>query len=193
VVVARPRPRRHDETLVGPRLRAARKERGLTISQLAERTGLSNGFISLLERNEVAASVGSLIKLCDALDVGLGSLFEPAESAGLVRRDERMQADFGGFGVQDVLLTWGGQRHLQVIESRVEPGGSSGEELHAFDADAELVYVLAGSLRFVFEDRTFDLRRGDALTLNPRVLHRWQNASRTREAVVLCIITPASL
>jgi transcriptional regulator with XRE-family HTH domain len=193
VVVARPRPRRHDETLVGPRLRAARKERGLTISQLAERTGLSNGFISLLERNEVAASVGSLIKLCDALDVGLGSLFEPAESAGLVRRDERMQADFGGFGVQDVLLTWGGQRHLQVIESRVEPGGSSGEELHAFDADAELVYVLAGSLRFVFEDRTFDLRRGDALTLNPRVLHRWQNTSRTREAVVLWIITPASL
>jgi transcriptional regulator with XRE-family HTH domain len=193
VVVARTRTRRHDETLVGPRLRAARKERGLTISRLAEETGLSNGFISLLERNEVAASVGSLIKLCDALDVGLGSLFEPAESAGLVRRDERMQADFGGYGVQDVLLTWGGQGHLQVIESRVEPGGSSGEELHAFDADAEVVYVLAGSLRVLFEDRTFDLRRGDALTLNPRVLHRWVNPSRSREAVVLWIITPAGL
>lgn len=193
MVVARPRPRRHDESLVGPRLRAARKERGLTISRLADETGLSNGFISLLERNEVAASVGSLIKLCDALDVGLGSLFEPAESAGLVRREERMHADFGGYGVQDVLLTWGGQRHLQVIESRVEPGGSSGEEPHAFDADAEVAYQLGGSLRFVFEDRTFDLRRGDALTLNPRVLHRWYNPSGTREAVVLWIITPAGL
>ena len=165
----------------------------MTIAQLAEETGLSNGFISLLERNEVAASVATLIRLCDALDVSIGSLFEQRDGAGLVRREDRPPANFGGYGVRDTLLTWAGQRQLEVIESRVDPSGHSGEGMHSFEADSEMIYVIAGALDVEIEEQFFHLRREDALTLNPRAPHRWQNPSRTREADILWIITPAGL
>ena len=53
--------------------------------------------------------------------------------------------------------------------------------------------MLKGTLEVSFAERTFRLRRGDALTLSPREPHTWVNPSRTQAAAVLWIITPRSL
>ena len=182
-----------DHRLIGPRLRAARQERGLTLADVAAGTGLTKGFISLLERNETTPSVPSLLKICAFLEVRIGSLFEEQSGASLVTRNEHPDDLFGGFGITDVLLTPADQRHLQVIESEIDPGGRSGDEPHSFEADAEVIYVLKGTLQVSFAERTFRLRRGDALTLSPREPHTWVNPSKTQAAGVLWIITPRSL
>lgn len=177
---------------IGSKLRAARQHRGMTISQLAAETNLSSGFISLLERDETSASVGTLFRICGALDIRIGSLFEENRT-NLVRGQERPSANFGGYGVEDELLTPGWERSLQVIESRIEPGGRSGDEPHGFEADAELIYVLRGRLNVAMQEEVHGLRTGDALLIVPREPHVWWNPSGSRPATVLWIITPTSL
>jgi transcriptional regulator with XRE-family HTH domain len=177
---------------IGSRLRAARRARGMTIAELASAADLSNGFISLLERDETNASVATLLRICELLGVRIGSLFEQPRTS-LVRKRDREVVNFGGFGVEDVVLTPRWERSLEVIESTIEAGGRSGDEPHAFEADAELIYVLRGSLDLTMGDEVHRLRSGDALLIDPRDAHSWVNPSRTSDATVLWIITPASL
>ena len=177
---------------IGSRLRAARRARGMTIAELASAADLSNGFISLLERDETNASVATLLRICELLGVRIGSLFEQPRTS-LVRKRDREVVNFGGFGVEDVVLTPRWERSLEVIESTIEAGGRSGDEPHAFEADAELIYVLKGSLDVTMGDEVHPLRSGDALLIDPREPHSWVNPSRTSDATVLWIITPASL
>jgi quercetin dioxygenase-like cupin family protein len=164
----------------------------MTIAEVASAADLSNGFISLLERDETNASVATLLRICELLGVRIGSLFEQPRTS-LVRKRDREVVNFGGFGVEDVVLTPRWERSLEVIESTIEAGGRSGDEPHAFEAEAELIYVLKGSLDLTMGDEVHRLRSGDALLIDPRDAHSWVNPSRTSDATVLWIITPASL
>lgn len=60
---------------IGANIRRIRKERDLTLKQLARRTGLSVSLLSQIERAESSASVSSLYKIAVALGVKLTVLF----------------------------------------------------------------------------------------------------------------------
>lgn len=72
---------------LGTRIRSLRRERDITQSVLAEKCGLSNNFIALLERGRGAPSIETLEKLARALGVSIADLFEFAEPRG--KQDER--------------------------------------------------------------------------------------------------------
>jgi DNA-binding NtrC family response regulator len=69
--------RREDELhiTIGKRIRSYRKERGLTLKQMGRRTSLSVSLLSQIERAESSASVSSLYKIANALDVRIVDLF----------------------------------------------------------------------------------------------------------------------
>ena len=67
----------------GARLRAARRARGLTAQQVAAAVGVTKGFIAQIERGEASPSVATLLRICDALGLAVGSLFETPRSARL--------------------------------------------------------------------------------------------------------------
>jgi transcriptional regulator with XRE-family HTH domain len=174
---------------IGPRLRAARHARGLSIDALAAATGLTKSFLSKMERDTANASVASLLRVCDALGLRPGTLFDPPESA-LVRADEAPDVHYGGDGVTDKLLTPSAQGKIMMIRSEIVPGGSSGDEPYAMDADVEVAHVLAGELEISIGTEVNILYAGDTLTFAPRDPRRWRNAS-TSVATVLWTLTPA--
>lgn len=184
------RPVETAELSIGPRLRAARQTLGLTLEQVAGATGLTKGFLSRLERDEVSPSVASLVGVCEVLGVRVGELFEsPATS--LVRAGEGPAINFGGTGVVEHLLTPGSESRLQVIHSVVAGGGTGGDELYALHADVEFVYVVRGQLELVMTHETVRLGPGDAFTFPGTEPHTWRNVSRTRECEVLWALAPA--
>ena len=61
--------------VIGETIRGLRKERGLTLKQMARRTGLSVSLLSQIERAESSASISSLYKIATALDVRVRELF----------------------------------------------------------------------------------------------------------------------
>ncbi len=81
-----------DETFeknVGERIRGLRNEQGLTLDQLADRSGVSRAMISRIERGEASPTAALLARLCSALSVTLSVFFAEArpEPSPLVRRD----------------------------------------------------------------------------------------------------------
>lgn len=178
------------ELRVGPRLRARRRELGFTISEVAERAGLTAGFISQLERDLTSASLSSLYRICAVLGIRVGNLVDDVPAGRLIRREEQARRSLAMGDAEHLLLSSRDERRFHVTESHIPPGGSAGEELYTLPADVELVYVLRGSLELSVGGETHLLEEGDTLSYSPRDPHTWRNPSETDEAVVLWTALP---
>jgi transcriptional regulator with XRE-family HTH domain len=175
---------------IGPRLRAARRSQGLSLAGLAERSGLTKGFLSQVERDLTSPSVGTLLRLCSVLEMPVGHLFDGA-AAPLVRGGERTPIAFGGSGVSEYRLTPAGESRVLLLLSELAPGGGSGDEPYALGTDAEVVHVLEGSLHIEVGGTHYDLVAGDTLTFEASSPHRWHNPSAAMPARVLWFLAPA--
>lgn len=175
---------------IGARLRATRRARGLTLGQVAAAAGLTEGFVSKLERDQVSPSVASLVAVCEAIGLRVGELFEPPTSA-IVRAGEGALINFGGSNAREYLLTPGSQSNLEVLHSIVEPLGSAGDELYALDTEIEFVFVLVGQFEITLGPEAHRLGAGDAMTFRGREPHTWRNPSASEPAEVLWVLTPA--
>jgi transcriptional regulator with XRE-family HTH domain len=176
-------------TPVGERLRALRHERGMTMAELAEATGLTSGFLSQLERDLTSVSLSSLARICSALDVRFGDVLDEAPTGAVIRREDAPAwTEIGPH--QDLLLSSRDERRFHLIESRIPPGTGAGEDLYTFPADVELVYVLAGRLELRVQGKLYLVAAGDTVTYSPRDPHTWRNPSEDEEAVVLWFSVP---
>lgn len=175
---------------IGGRLRAARKDRGLSLAALADRSGLTKGFLSEVERDLTSPSVGSLLRVCAALDLPIGDLFD-ADQGPVVRAAERTPVAFGGQGVDEFQLTPAGERRLLVLQSDIAPSGGSGDEPYSLASEAEFVHVLQGTLDIEVEGTRFRLAAGDSMTFDAAAPHSWGNPSRSQPTRVLWVLVPA--
>lgn len=172
---------------LGSRLRSAREQRGMTMAQVADFTGLTKGFISQVERDKTSASVSSLALICDALNLPITALFEPPR-IHLNRVADREPTRLIGEGIHDYMLSPPGQGSLQVIETIVQPNGGGDPEPYRLPVDREFVTVLEGSLRLTIENEVIDLETGDALSFDAAYRHTWINPSDQSIARVMWVL-----
>src|SRR5919109_2204220 len=120
------------EVDVGERLRAIRRSRRAALRTIAARSGLSESFLSQVERGRSSASIASLRRIAEALGVSMADLFEPDGVPGprVLRRADRPALSFGILG-RKMLLTPRPLQHLEVFAGEVEPGGSTGAQPYA--------------------------------------------------------------
>ena len=175
---------------MGAQLRAARLAARKSMAEVAEQSGLTKGFLSKVERDLTNISVASLIRLCDALGISVGSLFQAAKGE-VVRKGEYPPINFGGNGVREYLLTPAGEKRVQALLSEIEPGGGSGDEPYSLPTDVEFAFVLAGQLRIVVEGETLTLDAGDAFTFQSSAAHTFQVPPSAGPTQVLWVFSPA--
>lgn len=174
---------------IGARVRSLRRERGLTIEQIAAATGLTKGFISQLERDRTQPSLSSIARICEALGVRLSHVFEREPGPALVRKDERPEIDTF-FPTHNYLLSSRDERRFQAIESVVASSAGAGSELYSLPGEVEFVYVLEGTLELRVADETHLLHAGDAITYDLSKPHTWRNPSPTEQLRVLWLAVP---
>ncbi len=179
-----------DGARIGAQLKAARLAARKSMAEVAEQAGLTKGFVSKLERDLANVSVASLMRLCDALGVSVGSLFQ-APKGEVVRHDDRPPINFGGRKMSEYLLTPPGEKRVQAILSDIEPGGGSGKEPHSLPADVEFVFILAGQLAVTVAGEQITLEQGDSFTFPADIEHAFQVPPRAGRTQVLWIISPA--
>jgi transcriptional regulator with XRE-family HTH domain len=175
---------------LGERIRAARLARCKTLADVAADSGLTKGFVSKLERDQASASVASLMRLCDALGISVGTLFN-ASQGEVVRHNAYPRLTFGGTGMAEYLLTPAGERRLQAILSDIEPDGGGGDEPYSLPADVEFVFVISGRLAVFLRGEEIVLEAGDALSFPPRVPHTFRSAATEGHTKVLWVFSPA--
>lgn len=177
------------EIPIGGRIRATRLARGLTLEQVAAAAGLTQGFVSKLERDQVSPSVASLVSVCEALGLRVGDLFDAPVNA-IVRAGDGAQINFGGTDAREFLLSSGDQNAVEVLHSKIAPGGSGGDELYSLNCDVEFVYVLKGQLEIILGPERHLLNTGDAMTFRGRDPHTWKNSGK-EPIEVLWVLSPA--
>jgi transcriptional regulator with XRE-family HTH domain len=179
-----------DGPKIGAQLKAARLARRKTLAEVALASNLTKGFLSKLERDQATASVASLMRLCEALAIPVGSLFH-ASAGEIVRHNDYPPINFGGVGISEYLLTPNGERRVQAILSEITPGGGSGDELYGLPADVEFVYVIEGRLEVTLRGQQIVLEAGDAFTFPPRNEHCFRSAADDCTTQVLWVFAPA--
>ena len=160
------------------------------MAEVAEHSGLTKGFVSKLERDLANVSVASLIRLCQALEISPGSLFQ-AGRGEVVRRGAYPPINFGGTSMREYLLTPSGEKRMQAILSDIEPGGGSGDEPYSLPVDVEFVFVLDGRLGLNVAGEEVVLERGDAFTFPSGTEHTWRAVQESGPTRVLWVLSPA--
>ncbi|MFE6145262.1 helix-turn-helix domain-containing protein [Streptomyces sp. NPDC056442] len=172
---------------LGPKLRAHRQRRGLTLQAVAVLADVTKGFLSLVERGRTTISVPTLLRVCEALDISVGSLFDYPDEA-VVRSGLGAPLEMGGEKIREYLLTPATEQHVQVMRTILDPGGGSGGA-YTLDSETVFVVVVRGSLRLAVDGQEILLEAGDSHTFSARSAHAWDNPAAD-EAEVLWSIAP---
>ncbi|MGE3230771.1 MAG: helix-turn-helix domain-containing protein [Hyphomicrobium sp.] len=180
---------------VGKEIRDLRKSRGMTLTELADRAGMSVSFLSQVERSISNPSVLALYEISRALGVNISWFFAngapgPQEERDyVVRACHRRKVAFDG-GAIDELLSPNLNGQLELLLSRLPPGSMSGERPYTHSGE-EGGMIVAGQLELWIGNKHFVLNEGDSFTFPSNLPHRYGNPGRT-ETVVLWAITPPS-
>lgn len=166
------------ETAIGREVRGFRHRQGLTVADLAEKTGLSIGMLSKIENGNISPSLTTLQVLSGALSVPLTAFFrrfEETREAVHVPAGEGLEIERAGTraGHQYNLLGHLGSNNSGVI---VEPYlitlSETSDVFPTFQhAGIELLYMLEGMVRYRHGDRLYDLRPGDSLFFDADAPH----------------------
>ena len=170
---------------VGPRLRALREQRKLSMRALAERCALSVNAISLIERGENSPTVSSLHLLARALGVSITDFFEDAHEHAVVyvRHGQRLAAQGNGVLMESLGIGLRNQQ-LEPFMVTVEPGtGDSGEAI--VHPGQEFVYCVSGTIRYQVADQAYPLEAGDSLLFEASQPHTFQNHGASPARVLL--------
>ncbi|WP_240942257.1 helix-turn-helix domain-containing protein [Planosporangium thailandense] len=161
---------------LGQRIREVRRRKDVTLRELAEQVGVSESFVSQVERGVANPSMATLRRIADALGESVASLFVGTETSGMVvRAGERKRMAHPAGSLDDYLLTPPGAKTLQIVYSAIAVGKGSGDEPYTHAADEECIIVLTGQLDVGVNGESHRLATGDALLLDPKLPHTYHN------------------
>jgi transcriptional regulator with XRE-family HTH domain len=165
--------------LVGPRLRRVRRERSVTLAELAERTGISKSTLSRLENGQRRPSLELLLPLAQAYRVPLDELVG-APDVG----DPRIRLKPHQVNGRTVLPLTRQPNGVQAWKI-VIPARQSTPQPRSHDG-YEWLYVLAGRMRLVLGDQDLVLEVGEAAEFDTQLPH-WFGSTGEGPAEVLSI------
>jgi len=188
---------------IGAAIRSRRQELNLSLRELSKQSGLSIGFLSLVERGRSSPALTSLSNVAKALGVELSSFF-PAEEEELNEAEETKQrvsplpyvTRANDEAKLSIILS---QRIYKMLSPRI-PGlvlepifvtvqpGDTMDEPYSHEGE-EFAYVLSGELVFIVDGVAYRLGPGDSVHFRSTVSHAMRND--TDEPVqAIWVLTP---
>lgn len=181
-------------TAIGDRVKEQRQSRRWTLDQLAEAAGVSRRMVVNVEQGAVNPSVGTLLRIGEALGVGLPALVESPRPrpVAVTRRGEGAvlwRSESGGRGVlvagtelPDVVELW---------DWTLGPGDRHASEAHS-EGTKELLQVRQGSVTVEVGDESFVLEEGDAVSFPGDVAHAYANEGEEPAMFSLAVFEPGA-
>lgn len=159
-------------------VRILRKEKAMSLTELAERSGLSISFLSNYENGKVSISVASLKKISSAMNIPISRLLTDDESkeVSLVRMDDRYilphHKTASGMAMVEY-LTRGNKNAMHVTITKLPPHSETGD--YAAHTGEEFIYTLRGKATVLINDTKYVLEPGDFIYYSSETLHKVLN------------------
>lgn len=181
--------------MIGAAVREIRKEKNITIKELADMVNVTSGYISQIERDLIEPSLSVLRRLSEALEVPMAVFFSMDSSGdvALIPKDKRTRIKFPDINMEYEFMTpydrkKGNQPKMEVIYYKLAPRswGSNDAMVHAAD---ECTIVLKGTLEYHVGDRIYVVEEGSSIYISENTTHQLYNPTDT-EVEAIGIITP---
>ena len=169
-------PQKQTTPTLGPLIRSRRRNMSITLQDLSDRSGVSVGYLSQLERDNATPTLGTLAQIAQALGVGVDYFIAtPRPADALTRADTRMRFSIDGSSIvyERIGAEFPGSQMSSFI-LHVPDGFRSETMQHEGE---EIVYVLEGNVVQVLEGEEFRMMPGDSLHYRGNRAHAWYNDS----------------
>lgn len=176
--------------LLGARVNGLRRERGLTLDALAERSGVSRAMISKLEHGEKNPTLVVAARLAEGLSVTLSQLvgIEERREVVIVPKEKRMVMRDPETGFERQLLSPAfGSRGVEFIRNVIPQGSTSGEFPPHRRGVEEHIVVEKGRLKAVLGGEEYLLEEGDGMYFEADIPHRFDNVGGGESSYYLVI------
>jgi len=168
-----------------------RREKNITVQELALRANVSKGLISQIENSRTIPSLMVLIDIIKALDIDLNEFFKDIHTKSnhppiLVKRKadyEHFEKEHAiGFHYQRIFTQVISQSTVDIVILELEPGAERPMvETEAF----EYKYVLSGEIVYQFNEESITLSQGDSLLFDGRISHTPQNLTQQTATILV--------
>jgi transcriptional regulator with XRE-family HTH domain len=169
---------RSQTDVLAEEVRLHRKQRDLSLEQLAELSGVSRSMISKIERAEAVPSTAILSRLAEALGVTFSRLMAPAEEREILHipasRQPILRDEHSGFRRRCISPVLPG-RGIDWVLNTLPPRASTGEFVAHRRGISEYIFVAKGRLSATIGDRTILLAEGDSLYFEATTGHTFTN------------------
>lgn len=175
---------------IGEKIAQNRKNKGLSIRDLAKLAEVTPSLLSQIERGLANPSVNSLKSIANALNVPLFTFFtsEVIKEDLIVRGDSRKKVILpGADNVIYEILSPGVSDNLEFAIMDLSPKSSSCTD-YIHHNGYEIAYVLAGKVTLVLDDEVFELNKDDSVKIPVGLKHRWENNSEEMAKVIFAVI-----
>ena len=188
---------------IGLKIKSLRKQQQMTLEQLAQKSNLSTGVLSQLERDISTPRITTLQKISKVFGITMSSLFSDDHLSNDGHKDGEKESQNSGFIAvvrkqqrKKVFMPWGATmemlspdlRHKVEFMYLIYPPGTKVEERYAHEGE-ECGLVLEGTFAGVVGDKEIILEAGDSVYYDSSIPHRWENIG-DKEVRAIWVITP---
>lgn len=164
------------EKALGAHVRNLRRQKDLSIADLAEAASISGGMLSKIETGQISASLGTLHSIASALGIPMSSLFsefEDRRDCSFVKGGQGVVIERRGTKAGHVynLLGHALRGNVAVEPYLIELREGSAPYTEFRHAGVEFIYMISGRVSYRHDDQVYDLRPGDALLFDSAALH----------------------
>jgi transcriptional regulator with XRE-family HTH domain len=182
---------RSPEFNLSARLASVRKEHRISLDALAQKTGMTKGFLSLIERGLKVPSISTLLKLSTAYGISVSALLDTAQSQeaiySLVKRGERRryarEGSLYGYRYEAIAFHKQDKRMEPFV---VQPPMRLPRKFFQHAGD-EMVYVLTGALEIHLKEERLQLTAGDCLYFDAATPHRSRSLGLERATTLVIV------
>ncbi len=183
-----------EETELGKRIQQFRINKGLTLQELAEKTGYTKGYLSKIENTEKAPPVSTLINITKALNISMSEIFgEVKENSSicLVKKRERriIARDGSVFGYAYETLAHKFYNKKMEPYFLTIPLAPSENALFQHKGE-EMLFVLEGTMKFYHGEKEFIVEEGDCIYFDGSVPHYGVCEGNREVKCLMVIYTP---
>ncbi len=163
----------------GERIKQARKRNRLTLKEVSDRTGLSVGYLSMVERNQTSLNLVSLKKIATALGFSPNVFFSNSQqtSGCVIRQDECRVFRVEGENIiyYDLSNTLSEDLRMGPLLEVMLPGDCRDSIVAHSHEDEEFGYILEGVLTLVLDGQEHKLYPGDSFHFKSTIPHALAN------------------
>ncbi len=190
---------------IGKKIQIIRKDKGLSLDELAERSGLAKATLSKIENGKTSGTMKTHLKIAQGLGISLGELYleieqEEKEAQALEPTAEEVQVSSYYFEKKShfTILTNGNifKNKMLPVVYIIEPGGTTRPEGRPAEekplGSERLVFVLMGEIEAVINEKTYKIKEGGFLYFKAHLPHFFKNPGAVT-AKFFCVTSPAAL